>query len=383
MDGPDPRLMRTFGTQEVYKQKLAGGLPFAQRLALSALNVHRNNSDEADLEEQRAKAQELNDQLRAVRAQLMSPVEQGMQHTRVPSILSAGHSPGMMRGEDVPVGFDEGMVRMASACGRAIMHIDLEKDAGVGDSAVALLKGFGGAVRSAGTRAAGAVGNAATSVKGLFKAPKISLPKIPPASKPKALPAAVKASVPAPKPVPQAAAPKQHAAPSATPALPKGQVQPPAKGPTPAPNPAAAPARPQLEPTPTAPPAPQALAPGGPQSVQAPAGSPANTSTATEVRPANQGEVQTPSASGKVLAPGQKPEQSLAEHAGLGNGAWKWKLPVLAAGALGTYGAVKGTKGVLNMASKEPGQYQYGGTGAQPAAGVNEWGQPDRSTPFS
>jgi hypothetical protein len=58
----------------------------------------------------------------------------------------------------------------------------------------------------------------------------------------------------------------------------------------------------------------------------------------------------------------------------LGNGQWKAKIPMLAAGALGAYGLYRGAKGVMNYMGREAETPVYNQGGAIPAYGVNQYG---------
>lgn len=151
MNSPDPRLMRLFNTEEVYQQKLAGGLPYGLNLLAAEYNVENSRENVLEELELREQAHAMNERMREARAILMAPVQEKLRHTHVPVVLSAGRVPGMIHGGDVPVGMDEGMVRMASAAGRALAHFDLnalEKDAGIGGSLLTAGKNIlGGAGR--------------------------------------------------------------------------------------------------------------------------------------------------------------------------------------------------------------------------------------------
>ncbi len=65
----------------------------------------------------------------------------------------------------------------------------------------------------------------------------------------------------------------------------------------------------------------------------------------------------------------------------LGGGKWKYKLPMLAAAGLGTYGAVKGLQSGLNWLSHESAPYSFNKGGPQLAYGVNQHGYPQLGTP--
>jgi hypothetical protein len=68
--------------------------------------------------------------------------------------------------------------------------------------------------------------------------------------------------------------------------------------------------------------------------------------------------------------------------ADLGGGQYKYKLPLLAAGAVGTYGAYRGLKAGLNYLSGESHPYNFNAGAPRLANGVNEYGQAQVGTPF-
>jgi hypothetical protein len=154
MNSPDPQLMKRFHTEDVYKQKLAGGLPFGLAPLMGAMNVARNQSDDDEESELQAQAYEMSERMRAARALMMQPINEKLQHTHAPLILAARRTHGMVSGEDVPVGMDEGMIRMASVAGRVFAHVDLnavdfDKEAGIGGLVGGVAKGIGGVAKGA------------------------------------------------------------------------------------------------------------------------------------------------------------------------------------------------------------------------------------------
>lgn len=176
MNGPDPRLMRLLHTEDVYEQKLAGFAPFAGRMARGLLNLRLDQNEEHRLLVLHQQAAEMNQALAYTRALSMRPVNRTLRHASVPFAMVSGRGedepdgldlpppmqlgPSMMQGDRIPLGFDEGMVRLASAIGRDLVYVDFDamvKSAGIGSV-------LGGAVKNIGA----GLGNAASSVgKGL------------------------------------------------------------------------------------------------------------------------------------------------------------------------------------------------------------------------
>lgn len=161
-------------------------------------------------------------------------------------------------------------------------------------------------------------------------------------------------------PPPGAGAPyRQPAQVQQQPAAP-GQVQTPAQA-----NAKPQPPAPVPQSTPTAPTAPTQQA--GPQQGKPPQSTAQSPTAATEAVGKPDGE--------KTL---QQKWDDFKQHTGLTGGAYKWKLPLLAAGAAGTYGLYRAGQGALNYLGQEGSPMMYGNPYAQPAAGVNEWGYAQR-----
>ena len=153
MTAPNQALMRHFGTEDVYAQKLAGMPAFAGRMLMGYANLKRNESNAQETADVHEQAREMNQELAEVRSRLLGPSEEALHHTHAPMVLSSGHSPGMMSGEDVPVGFDEGMVRLAHAIGRDLVYLDLDamvKSAGIGTALGGAAKSIGKGLGAAG-----------------------------------------------------------------------------------------------------------------------------------------------------------------------------------------------------------------------------------------
>jgi hypothetical protein len=98
--------MRQYGTAGVFFEKTAGAMPFAARLAGALFSGAMVRSAGREMDHQRLEAHQMNEQFRLLEEREMLPAKQNLQHTRAPMFLSAN--------SDVPVGWDEGMVRLAS-----------------------------------------------------------------------------------------------------------------------------------------------------------------------------------------------------------------------------------------------------------------------------
>lgn len=394
--------------------KTSGVAAVANALAVMALRVQRSRETMAQEEQARA----FNRKFEGEMSNRSRPVRRNAEHTRMPFILMAGRPSGggdigfsgdggmgpsvtqsmprSLQGSDVPLGYDEGMVRMASAIGAdlALMH---EKNAinfgAIGKSIGGVASRAGGALASGATKAVGALGTAAnksmsaignaasTTRNALFgpgvkfkppAPPKIPTPtphvapgvgapvnsvgmKPPAALKPPATSRPVTAGTPSPQ---QGGMGTWNKPPAATPKPAQAAVQPPSAPTAPTPQPAT-------------PPASSPVTPAPPNQVMA--GS-AEANARLGATPAN--------------AVKETWEDKLRTHVDrarkdLGNGQWKGKGLALAGMAAGTYGAYRGAKALGNFMAKEPEHHASNEGGAIPAYGVNQYGVADRSTPFN
>lgn len=160
---PDFSLLRRFGNEGVYAEKLAGGGALAARIAVGLMEANRSLDNRRREEHLAEQAERMNAAFREMEAAKMFQLRERMRHSRMPLILMAmrpqggGGMPGLglplqgsprfLTGEDVPLGMDEGMVRMASAIGQDLALYSLEKDAGIGAVLGNLGKSFGGAAK--------------------------------------------------------------------------------------------------------------------------------------------------------------------------------------------------------------------------------------------
>lgn len=361
--------------------KTSGVAAVANALAVMALRVQRSRETMAQEEQARA----FNRKFEGEMSNRSRPVRRNAEHTRMPFILMAGRPdnggdigfagggggmgasatqgmPRSLQGSDVPLGYDEGMVRMASAIGSdlALMH---EKNAinfgAIGKSMGGVASRAGGVIRSGATKAMGAMGNAASTTRNALFGPGVKF-------KP---PAPPKIPTPTPHVAPGVGAPVNSVG-MKPPTAPKPvQPQQPVGQPyrAPAPKPAATP--------PPAPP-PQAAPPAAPP--PAPGAQPAMSAEQQALKAKYDHEN---SVSGWV----EKNVQPHLDRAkrDLGNGQWKGKGLALAGMAAGTYGAYRGAKALGNFMAKEPAHHASNEGGAIPAYGVNQYGVADRSTPFN
>lgn len=372
MNTPDPRLMSIFNTEDAYRQKLAGEYPLARSLFMSALNVGRGEHNAREDERLRQQAEIMNEQLRMARALRMQQIQQSFQHTRMPVILSASRTPGMMSGQDVPLGMDEGMIRMASAAGAAFAHLELdelEKDAGIGTSLLNAGKSVGsGAMKGLGnlaTRANDSIGRAGfklqdTVARGITRVDKGITNTLTRANtgisntvaKVKAVPTRIEnwgANVGNKIESAGAGVPAKPIAPKA-PSAPVQQTG-------------------YRQPAPSMPP-PSQPAPQTQQQAKPP----------VQQNPPPAAQQAQPSAPAGAKQPGMF--DGFLKRTGLDTNA-KGKLMGLAAGAGALYLGSKAVGAATNYMNTERQPFQYNAGGANPAAGVNQWGVADSSVPYS
>lgn len=300
MSSPNLTLMQRYGTSSVYLEKLSGRIPLASRLALNAAGYLVNSEIRDSEESQILEAARMNAAFREFEEARMLKARERVAHTRAPFLLSPTRSPGMLSGSDVPVGMDEGMVRLAHVMGRTLAHVDIDqitKEAGIGTVL---------------TSAAGATSKALSNVSkgftsGLKRMTGQSLLGQSAAMKP---------------------GPSLQAALNAR-----------------ASN--------------------MGLSSRNFNKITINRRAPGPTKHGIRTRPAG------------TVSP---PPKSFAERSGMGNGSWKWKLPVLGAAGFGLYGVSKGVGAATNFGKSESPEYSYGG--ASGASGVNAWGVPDRTMPY-
>lgn len=106
MNLPNPALMQRYGTSGIFLEKVAGASPFAARVAATLFAGTMAHAAGTEMDRQRAEAHQLNEQFRLVEQRIMGPIDQSLQHAQAPRFVQAG--------SDLPVGWDEGMVRLAA-----------------------------------------------------------------------------------------------------------------------------------------------------------------------------------------------------------------------------------------------------------------------------
>jgi len=264
----------------------------------------------------------------------------------------------MLSGQDVPLGMDEGMVRLAEAIGRELAYVDLDdmnKEAGIGSTAGNLFKSVGGSIAKglSAPKVSGTIKNITSGVKatigGAVQSAQQGVKNV-----------AAKAQQGLSQISGRLQQFGQQSAPSGTP---EWMQQKGVLGQSPGKTTGSKP-----------------METSGP--AQAP-GTQSSTAPFQDTAPnagAGQGPGQPPPP--QQAQPSAPSLQEIADRAGLSNGRWKTKLPMLGAAALGTYGLIQGAKKISDTLSTESKPAQYNQGGATPAFGVNEWGVADRNTPF-
>lgn len=402
--------MRVYGTRVFFEEKQAAGAPPLPMRLINAILQHRlGERSVADHDQHRAEEERQRRELQALVAMELAQTNGRMRYARPPLILAAGAVPPvdpgvdsfgfapLMSGSNVPVGLDQGMVRMASqAIGSGAEILQLEKDAGimsalargpagqmlggVGRGIAGLGKGVGGGVASlvGGTakgiaavpgRVAGAVSSGANAAGGgvasAFRNASNAVGQGMVNAGQRAEQALSNVGQRAQAGMSGVGA-KAQAALSGKPSALRAPAM---KPPTPA-------ALGQPAPSATPPPI-AARAPAKPPT-------PANPPTGTPYRGPPAGATKPPPlpAAQTGAAPQGQPGTLQRLGQDLGGGKWKWKLPMLAAGAAGTYGAYKGLQKGIEYMSGEAHPYKFNQGAPQMAYGVNEYGYPQLGTPL-
>ena len=124
---PRSDLLHAYGTEDVLREKTAGELPLVARLSAALLSAGLGHAVVKSQGEQRDEAERMNLAAEELEERRISPATSALRHSRAPALIG----PGFIDPAMVPVGLDEGMVRLAEATGRA-----LAKVAGIGSLAV-------------------------------------------------------------------------------------------------------------------------------------------------------------------------------------------------------------------------------------------------------
>lgn len=389
---PNLPLLHAYGNESVLLEKAAGYESMAARLAVGMLTANQSLNARAREEHLRAAADRMTEAMRELEAHKMRPVEGRMRSSRMPFLLMAGrpemgsdglgigpalqNAPRAFVGDEVPLGMDDGMVRMASAIGQDLAFYSLEKDAGIGTAfggmmgnigkglgaaGGGMMKGLGGALGRAGGAVAKAPAFAVGKLQGIGQAGQSLM-----ASAKTRLQGALGTAAAGMENAGKNIQGKLQSFGASMEA--KGKGLPAPGGMKPPPLPAAA-MKPAAKPMP----APAAAATAAPKPAPTGGGTaPGGPSTPKQTAPQTGGEV-----------PGGGFDlQKAWDRTGLSNNRWKWKLPALAAGAAGAYGLYAGARKGFEVLGRESEPAQYNAGGVTPAYGVNEYGAPDRSTPF-
>lgn len=139
---PNPDLIQCYGTGDVFLEKTAGELPLIARLSAALLNASMGRAAVKSQAEQKSEAELLNLAAEELEKERLRPTTSALDHKRAPAFIGKG----MIDPAMVPVGFDEGMVRLASiaqASGRV-----LAKLAGIGGGYMNMAMGAGKALQS-------------------------------------------------------------------------------------------------------------------------------------------------------------------------------------------------------------------------------------------
>lgn len=134
MNTPNPTLMRQYGTEDVFLGKLAGSGALLERVGMGLLNYGLADSNAKSDVDAHAKQEVMDAAAREFALAKMELAASPLRHQHAPMFALA----------DLPAGWDEGMVRMASIA--AHTGVDLAKTAGIGDffaGVVPAIKQFG------------------------------------------------------------------------------------------------------------------------------------------------------------------------------------------------------------------------------------------------
>lgn len=384
-------------------------------ISMGLYNMGRNRSLSLEQQAQRAKAQELNEQFRALLALRERPAQEAMTHTRMPTILQAQRTQGLLSGQDMPLGYyDQGMIRMASDMGAELA--DMHKEAGILDGFGGLLKGVGKGLKgvgkgvgaglaNAGQRGVQAIERSAGNVAKSVSNARSGAASIGPSIKQRVtefsnraganLQSQGKAFAAAGEQKGTALAQRgmgvrPFTTRAATPSVgagvgnSRGALNTVGTGAPPKQLPAA-PVPKQLPQTSSAsqarPQTPAQLPAAAPPAQQVPAQKTPVTPTTQAVNnssAANAPHQPPPAPVQAAVAPAGKPGFLERAQKDLGDGKWKNKLPLLAAAGAASYGLYRGAKGVVNYMGKEHQPERFNEGGVVPPQQVNQYGVPER-----
>jgi len=106
MNRPNAALMELYGTDDIFKEKVAGIPALSGRIATSLLSRTMLMNRRLAEERHRQEAMAMNAQFRMIEHEMMRPELENLEHSHAPMFVPSG--------SDLPVGWDEGMVRLAS-----------------------------------------------------------------------------------------------------------------------------------------------------------------------------------------------------------------------------------------------------------------------------
>lgn len=157
MNTPDLELLHAFGNEDVYADKIAGRADLLARVALGLLGYGVGRMALSRTAGNQAQAEAVDDAFERMQRIQLQQAEQGARHTRPPIVIPV-NSPGMRRwdGDAVPVGMDEGMVRLA--------HVAYSVGADMAKEALSIPSGLGDAAKGLFGAAKGILGGGAPSV---------------------------------------------------------------------------------------------------------------------------------------------------------------------------------------------------------------------------
>lgn len=168
---PNEALMRQYGNQHIFEKK-GDGASYLARMAYGAALAEHSRQAQELAAERHEHALRVSEALRDMRTARVLGLVEAAKHTRMPVILRAEPVPGAdtdgglsgIPGTAIPLGFDDGMVRIASAIGADLAQ--MEKDAGF----VQNVQNLAAPIKQVAQRVTTAVKNTAQPVMGKLKA---------------------------------------------------------------------------------------------------------------------------------------------------------------------------------------------------------------------
>lgn len=125
---PNEELMQRYGTEVDFQEKEAGLSPLAKRMLFAMAASRAAQGWDDSMNQQRAEAMAMNDAFQALQQQKLGLTIAAARHSTPPVFAPPDQELGYMP-YPVPLGMDAGMVRVASAIGAELAHLD--KEAGI------------------------------------------------------------------------------------------------------------------------------------------------------------------------------------------------------------------------------------------------------------